>query len=416
MSPDQPPEENPRHRPPEEKPAAVDGGPRRAAKGESSTATYTGGLVADGVPTSGDEKADPPPAWRKIPGIGRMRTAWRAFGASVGVIAAVASVIVGYLAIPKDISAEDWGRRVNAICEQTAAELRDPLRDAAGVAQSLSALLEDPSNARAVAADLTTAAHDIQDAADSYRVVIGQIRALDRPDDTSEIDALLDAGSDLYAALDGVSLGLQSASGTVSSLLENPGDSGLLSRVSDELEALVIDMEEIIATGLPAYQSAIADLDLEQCEVTQAPLPPVSDTLDEEQAALAHRLGFDSVECQPATSPVAAPGALAQLNCTVAEFPDRNPFFISFATLKDLKAWFGASRDRVAKCGSGEHATYDLPDAPHPGRLDCYPADAGAYRVAVMLSDELIGFAAEAEGPSALERWATEFVGQLDPS
>ncbi len=346
-----------------------------------------------------------------------MRTAGRAFGASVGVAAAVASVIVGYLAIPEGTSSEDWARRVNAICEKNASELRHPLRSATDGLASLTELVRDPSNVDAVGADLTTTSHDIQDAADSYREVVGQIREIDRPDEAEGIEALLDTGSAFYGALDDIATLLVSASGAVARVVENPGDAGVLSAASEELGAVTVAVQSATVTGFPAYQAVVADLGLEQCAVEVAALPPISPSpstgLDEAQSALARRWGFDPAECAHPGSPAQTAGVEAQINCNVAGLEGRDPFFVSFSNLEALRSWFGVGVDQVADCGSGQEAEYALPETPHPGRIHCFPFE-NDYRVAVMLTDALVAFAAEASGPIALERHATDLIARLD--
>ncbi len=88
-----------------------------------------------------------------------------------------------YLTLPQQISAEDWTRRTNAICEKSAADLR-------------------ANNFGAVASDLNTASQEAQDSADAYRLLVGQVRELEPPEDARRIDALLVAGAAVYRGLD----------------------------------------------------------------------------------------------------------------------------------------------------------------------------------------------------------------------
>ncbi len=176
----------------------------------------------------------------------------------------------------------------------------------------------------------------------------------------------------------------------------------------------------------PAYETAIIDLKLTQCEGWNAtgkplPIPPVtttsgptqpSGTLSDEQLALASRVGLEPSRCRPAVTPSNAAGALAELNCTVSGLGGE-PAFLSFGSVEDLTAWFGVRDDQIADCGEGMNAEYDLSDdAVNPGRLRCFPLANGGYRVEVMLTNSLIGLAAQEMGPTTLERWVTKFLAE----
>ena len=362
-----------------------------------------------------DESTDRTPPWRKIPWIGRMRTAGRALAAGVGIVAAVASVVVGYLAIPKSISPEDWARRVNAICEKNAGELRDPLRSAAAGLASFNVLLQDPANVAAAGADLTTTAIDIQDTADSYRQVMGEIREIDQPRETSKIDSLLDAGAQMYESLDSIAQRLTSASSEVASYVRDPSDEAAQSQLSEDLTALTLFVERDAGNAVTAYQQAVARLDLKQCQVKSTPPPESPESpgvLNEEEVALAHLFAFDPAQCSPVTTPAPPTGAVARVNCSLRGL-EHAPFFISFSSREDLESWFGADKDRFDDCGAGKKAEYPLDNSLHPGRLRCFSVSNG-YRVDIMLTNELVIFSAEAAGPNGLLRRALELVDRLD--
>ncbi len=113
----------------------------------------------------------------------RLRSAGSAAVAVVGVATALFGAYAAYLTLPQQISAEDWTRRTNAICEKSAADLR-------------------ANNFGAVASDLNTASQEAQDSADAYRLLVGQVRELEPPEDARRIDALLVAGAAVYRGLD----------------------------------------------------------------------------------------------------------------------------------------------------------------------------------------------------------------------
>src|SRR5690349_9316530 len=125
--------------------------------------------------------AQPSPAgWRRIPGLRRFRTAGAAIAATVGVVTAIFGAYVGYRSLPEPVSLADWQRQVNSVCEQSGAELRDPLRDLGDTVQNVGVLIAS-GEYRPASADLVTTARDLQDNADAYKAYVGQVRALERP-------------------------------------------------------------------------------------------------------------------------------------------------------------------------------------------------------------------------------------------
>jgi hypothetical protein len=253
---------------------------------------------------------------------------------------------------------------------------------------------------------------DIQDTADSYRQVIGEIREIDRPDDTSKIDSLLDGGAELYQSLDSISQRLISASSEVALYAQDPSDEAAKGQLMEDLTALTAFVERDAGDAVTSYQRAVTALNLKQCQVKSSPLPESASVLNDDEVALAHLFAFDPAQCSPVTAPAPPSGAVARVNCSVSGL-EHAPFFVSFSSREDLESWFGAAQDRFNDCGAGKKAEYPLNNSLHPGRLRCFTVPNG-YRVDIMLTNELVMFSAEAEGPIGLLRRALELVDRLD--
>lgn len=362
--------------------------------------------------------------WRRVPGLRRFRSAGAALAATVGLVTALFGAYVGYRSLPEPVALADWQRQVNSICEQSGAELRDPLRNLGDTIQDVSALVTT-GKYRAASADLTTTARDLQDTADSYKAYIGRARALDRPDDR-RVDDFLDAGASFYREVDEIANDLIESSRLVAAIPADGSNPQSIQDASASLQTAIDDMAEWQSGTNVAYQESILALDLEQCPGWNdtgkpSPLPtpapsvtsPVGD-LDPSQQALARLVGISPDECAPIGAPIDNPGATAQLNCNVDGL-ERAPALLGFDSVASLRTWFNLQATNRADCGAGERAEFPLPvDWDERGRIKCTPLDTGAYRIDVMLPDLLVGIGAEAEGPSQLERWMRDFVLSLD--
>ncbi len=362
----------------------------------------------------------------KIPGLRRLGRAGSTAAVVIGTVTALFGAYAGYRSLPQGVSHEDWVRRTNAICEQSASDLRHPFQDVSETVQNVMVLIAN-KNLAAAGADVGTTARGVQDSADAYRKLIGRVREMERPDDATQIDALLKAGSGVYHGLDRVAGDLATVSTNVAAIPSVPDNDSLEGAIAS-VNTTAADLDTMQRDTWPAYERAVIDLDLTECEgwnatgkpptvpprETGTPTPPPAGTLTADQMALARRMGFEASQCRPADTPSRAVGALAELNCRGSGLPI-DPAFLSFSTQEHLRSWFRPQADQVGDCGEGRTAERDLPrDSEHRGRMRCYPLAAGGYRVEVMLTDRLVGIAAHSPGPSALQRWITKFLQKPD--
>ncbi|MCW2759885.1 MAG: hypothetical protein JWR85_86 [Marmoricola sp.] len=364
----------------------------------------------------------------RIPGLRRLGRVGSVAAVVIGTLTALFGAYAGYRSLPQGVSNDDWVRRTNAVCEQNASDLRHPLQDVSGTVQNVTVLIAN-KNLSAAAADLGTTSRGVQDSADAYRKLVGSMRALERPEDAAEIDVLLKAGSGVAKGLDRIAGDLARVSSNVATIPSGGvQDKDSLEGAMASLATAVSDLYVMQRDTWSAYQQAIIDLKLTECEGwndtgkpvpvaprdTGTPTPQAPGTLTADQTALARRLGFEPSQCRPADSPSRAVGALAELNCRGSGLPG-DPFFISFSSEESLRGWFGPRADQPGDCGEGSNAERDLPrDSAHPGRLRCFPLQAGGFRVEVMLTQSLVGIAAQNPGPSTLESWITGFLEKPD--
>jgi hypothetical protein len=371
------------------------------------------------------EMAQPSPAgWRRIPGLRRFRTAGAAIAATVGVVTAIFGAYVGYRSLPEPVSLADWQRQVNSVCEQSGAELRDPLRDLGDTVQNVGVLIAS-GEYRPASADLVTTARDLQDNADAYKAYVGQVRALERPDDR-RVDAFIDAGAAFYKKIDAIATDLLASSSLVATIPADGSDAQAIAAAVASLQTAVEDLAAWQASTNVTYQRTVLALDLEQCpgwndtgKPLPLPTPAPSSTapaggLDPTAEAVARSVGISPDQCRPIGAPVDNPGATAQLNCEVDGL-ERDPAILGFDSEASLRTWFNVQATKRANCGAGESAEYPIPaEWDEAGRIKCYRRDADWYRIDVMLPSRLAGIGAEARGPTALERWLRDFVRLLD--
>ncbi len=376
-------------------------------------------------PSGPVEKPDPPRAgWRRIPGLRRFRSAGAALVATVGLVTAIFGAYVGYRSLPDPVKLADWQRQVNAVCEQSGAELRDPLRDLGDTVQNVSVLIAS-GKYRPASADLATTARDLQDTADSYKEYVGRARALDRPDDP-RVEGFLDAGAAFYGKLDGIANDLIDSSRLVTAIPTDGSGTEAINTAVASLQTAVDDVAEWQSSTNVAYERSVLALDLEQCpgwndtgkpRPVPTPAPSTSSPaggLDPTQEALARSVGISPDECEPIGAPIDNPGATAQLNCNVDGL-ERAPAVLGFDSVASLRTWFTVQPTNRANCGAGESAEFPLPaEWDERGRMKCTPLETGQYRIDVMLPDRLVGIGAEAPGPTLVERWVRDFILSLD--
>jgi hypothetical protein len=361
--------------------------------------------------------------WRRVPGLRRFRSAGAALAAIVGVVTAIFGAYVGYRSLPEPVSLTEWQRQVNSVCEQSGAELRDPLRDLGDTVQNVGVLVAS-GQYRPAAADLVTTARDLQDNADAYRSYIGKVRALDSPDD-GRVDSFISAGAAFYKQLDAIATDLIASSNLVAAIPADGSDAGAITAAVASLQTAFEHAEEWQSSTNVAYEKTVLALDLEQCpgwNDTGKPLPVPSSTptsspsagaLDPTAQAVARSVGISPDQCRPIGAPIDNPGATAQLNCEAGL--ERDPAILGFDSVPSLRTWFNVQPTNRANCGAGESAEFPIPaEWDEPGRIKCYPLDTGWYRIDVMLPDRLVGIGVEAPGPTALERWVRDFVSSLD--
>ena len=362
--------------------------------------------------------------WRRIPGLGRFRSAGTALAAIVGVVTAIFGAYVGYRSLPEPVRLADWQRQVNSVCEQSGAELRDPLRDLGDTVQNITVLIAS-GQYRPASADLVTTARDLQDNADAYKAYVGQVRALDRPDDR-RVDAFIDAGAAFYKKVDAIATDLIASSGLVAVIPADGSDAEAIAAAIASMQTAIDDIADWQSSTNVAYQRSVLALDLEQCpgwndtgKPLPVPTPPPSSTapavgLDPTAQAVARSVGISPDQCRRIGAPVDNPGATAQLNCEV-EGLERDPAILGFDSEATLRTWFNVTPTNRANCGAGESAEYPIPDEwDEPGRIKCSHLETGYYRIDVMLPDRLAGIGAEDTAPTALERWVRDFVLSLN--
>lgn len=215
---------------------------------------------------------------KAISGLRRLGNAGSAAAVVIGAVTALFGAYAAYQALPEAVSVQDWARHTNAVCEMSAADRRDPLRQVSDVIQIVSVQIAAPTpNFGQVAADLKTTARGLEDNADAYRSLIGQVRELQPPDDDARTRALLAAGSDVYVGLDSVALDLTHVSEGLATLSTGAlADPQSLRVLLASLSTTTRDLDTMQRATWPVYVRRVIDLDLDRCpgwNATGKPLP-----------------------------------------------------------------------------------------------------------------------------------------------